>query len=250
MLVPIVSVVAVVIAVGAVLWARAAQRRARRDAEQTGTAGAPPLAAAPGDATRGMWAPQDPELHGWTWSAGRTQPPDLLSGPHAVYETVVAREICGDFRARDAFAQVRSLQRLPVVPRSAPHTHWSKVAGLRSRVALPPFFLLTEQVPLVAATRVLEVADGLAKVAGPHGTRTVLWADPRWVDALLAALRPLIAQRTEREYFVASDGDLLFVCESAGEDEEAVLRRLRYGDDLLRALEALIAPGHGGSVSS
>jgi hypothetical protein len=235
----IVAAVALAAVVAVTLWARAARRtRAAAKASPTGSVGPAPGAVIDAGPHRAMWAPTEAELAGWTWSGGRFDPPDLLSGPYATHDTTIAREIRGVFRGREGFAQVRVHQRLPAVMRSAPHTRWGKVACLRARTALPRFFLLTDQNDLEAAIRPLEAAAGMTKIARPWGTRAVLWIDPTWAEALPPVLRPLLERRTRDEYLVASDGDRLFVCESSGEDERAVLDRLRYGDDILRALGA------------
>lgn len=242
--VPIVSTVMIVVLAGVFLWARSTMRRARQTARSSvdGTAGLPPLTAIPGDSERGRWLPRDPALRDWTWSGGRAQPPDVLGGPDAVYDTVIARELRGSYRGREASAQVRVLQRVPFVPRSAPQTHWSKVVGLRSTATLPRFFALTEQPGLLASTAALPVAVGLDKVVGGLGPRTVLWADRRSSPLIAAAVQPLLAGGTPAPYLLASDGSTLFVCESRGEDESAVLARLRLGDEVLRALEQALPP--------
>lgn len=240
--VPIVSVIVLAIAVAATLAARASMRRAREAARAspTGSAGAPPMTAVPGDRQRSMWEPQDGALQGWTWSGGRTQPPDVLSGRHAVYDTVVAREISGTFHGRAAFSQVRRLQRLPIVPRSAPHTHWSTVTGLRGDVRLPRFFALTEQPEIVARTMTLDAAEGLEKTIGALGRRTVLWCEPPWTELLVEALRPMLERGTPEAYLFASDASTLYVCASRGEDESAVLQRIRLGHAALESLETLL----------
>ncbi|GGO59595.1 hypothetical protein GCM10010910_02940 [Microbacterium nanhaiense] len=245
--VPIVCAVVLAVAIGAIAWARGTMRRARRKAEESerGTAGLPPGARLPGGEQPGMWRPQDPALWDWTWSGGRAQPPDVLAGRHAVYDTVVARELRGSFGGRDAFSQVRRPQKLPVLARSAPQTHWGMVAGMHSAVVLPPFFVLTRQSAILTGLVVLDVADHLQKFVGALGPGTVLWSEPQHAALVVRAMGPALSRGTAAANLIASDGSTLFVCGSRGEDEADVLARLRCGAALLDGLERILTERSG-----
>ncbi len=234
---------AVTTLIAMVLWMRATRRRAREAAatSPTGTAGPPPFEHVPGDRQRGMWHPQDRELEGWTWSGGRAQPPDVLSGRHALYDTIIVRELRGTFRGREAFSQIRRPQRTPALATTAPQTQWSVVAGLRGRVQLPPFFALIGEREFFASLIVVDVDERLQKFGGALGRGTVLWSEPRWAAAVVSALRPVLQNPLPQQYLLASEGSTLFVCASHDESEQAVLRRLAFGERALRSFEQLSA---------